>query len=70
MEPARSPKRALTSATAAARSHSGEPVWPGRQGSSTGAGSSMVSSGVTAALAGATRSWAAEVSGLAPASRL
>ena len=37
-----SPKRFLTSATAASRSQSGDASWPGRHGSSTGAGSSMV----------------------------
>ena len=42
-----SPKRCLTSATAASRSQSGDASWPGRHGSSTGAGSRMVCSGVS-----------------------
>ena len=68
-EPGPSPKRALTSFTAAARSHS-LPVLPGRQGSSTGAGSSTVSRDFIRAVPGASRSRAALVSGSAPASRL
>ena len=45
-------------------------VVPVRQGSSTGAGSSMVCSSVRSAAAGASRSWVAEMSAPAPASRL
>ena len=62
--PGPSPKRSLTSATAASRSQSGAASWPGRQGSSTGAGSRNVCSGVRSRRARAIhRSCVAEVSG-------
>ena len=67
------PKRSCTSATAFSRSHSSLSVCPGRHGSSTGAGSSIVETGVIAEPSGAlsaTRSRAADTSGPSPTSRL